>query len=264
MAILQSKLQSRLVSGIKKFQNILDKAKVKDINESDTVVIVADILSELFGYDKYLDITSEYAIKKTYCDLALRVDGKIRFLLEVKAIGIDLKDDYIKQVVDYGANAGIDWVILTNGCIWKVYKISFKKPIDKELVYEFDLLKLNPKKQIDLEMLYYICKESSGKVKSALDEYYLQKQILSRFFISQIILTENIIDNIRRSIKKVAPEAKVTNEEIKEILLSEVLKREVLEGDKVEEAKRRISKSLRASAKKETEKDDKDGIIKNE
>jgi predicted type IV restriction endonuclease len=264
LAILQSKFQARLVTGIKKFQNVLNIAKAKDINESDTVVIVTDILSELFGYDKYVDITSEYAIKKTYCDLALKIDGKIRILLEVKAIGIDLKDEYIKQAIDYGANVGVDWTILTNGCIWKVFKITYAKPIDKELVYEFDILKLNSKKQNDLDMLYYVCKESTGKVKSALDDYYLQKQILSRFFIGQVILTETVIDVIRRSIKKISPEAKVTNEEIKEILLSEVLKREVLEGDKVEEAKRRISKSLKASAKKETEKANKDKPIINE
>jgi hypothetical protein len=254
----------RIIAGIKKFQNVLNIAKAKDINESDTVVIVTDILSELFGYNKYSEVTSEYAIKKTYCDLALKVDGKIRFLIEVKAIGLDLKDDYIRQAIDYGANAGIDWVILTNGCIWRVYKITYAKPIDKELVYEFDILKINSKKQNDLDMVYYVCKESIGKVKSPLDDYYLQKQILSRFFIGQVILTETVIDVIRKSIKRISPEAKVTNEEIKEILLSEVLKREVLEGDKVEEAKRRISRSLKASAKKEAEKANKDESIKNE
>ncbi len=258
MTILQPKVQTRLVAGIKKFQNVLNIAKAKDINESDTVVIVADILSELFGYDKYVDITSEYAIKKTFCDLAINLDGKIRLLLEVKAIGIDMKSDQIKQAIDYGANVGVDWTILTNGCIWKVFKITYAKPIDKELVYEFDILKINSKKQNDLDMLYYVCKESTTKVKSALDDYYLQKQILSRFFIAQVILTETVIDTIRKSIKRISPDAKVTNEEIKEILLSEVLKREVLDGDKVEEAKKRISKSLKAIAKKETEKVDKE------
>ena len=258
MAIMISKLQTRLVKGIKKFQNILKIAKAKDINESDTIVIVIDMLSELFGYDKFLDVTSEYEIKKTYCDLALKIGGQTRFLIEVKAIGLDLKDDHIRQVINYGANTGIDWVILTNSCVWKVYKITYAKPINKEQVYEFDILKINAKKQNDLEMLYYVCKESIWKGKSALENYYLQKQILGRFFIGQVIITEPVINAIRKSIKKIAPEIKVTNEGIKEILLSEVLKREVLEGDKVEEAKKRISRGLKASTKKDTEKADKE------
>ncbi|NLZ52462.1 MAG: restriction endonuclease subunit R [Thermoanaerobacteraceae bacterium] len=248
MAVIPKKVQSRFVAGIKKFQPILNAAKTKDINESDTVVIITDMLSELFGFDKYSEITSEYAIKKTFCDLAIKVDGKLRFLIEAKAIGLDLKDEYIKQAIDYGANSGIDWVILSNGCMWRVYKISFAKPIDKEMVYEIDFLKLNYKKQADLDMLYCISKEGLGK--SILEEYHIQKQALSRFFIGQIILTDYVIDSIRKILKKVSPDVKVSNSEIKSVLLNEVLKREVLEGEKVEDAKKKINKLLKPTAKK--------------
>ena len=94
MASIPTKVQTRLFTGIKKFQNVLKQAKIKDINESDTVTIIMDMLAEVFGYDKYSEITSEYAIKKTYCDLAIKIDGKLRFLIEVKAIGLDLKTDH--------------------------------------------------------------------------------------------------------------------------------------------------------------------------
>jgi len=250
MAVIPNKVQSRLVAGIKKFQPILNAAKAKDINESDTVVIITDILNELFGFDKYSEITSEYAIKKTYCDLAIKVDGKLRFLIEAKAIGLELKDDYIRQAIDYGANAGVDWVILTNGHIWKVYKISFAKPIEKEMVYEIDLLNLSYKKQSDLDMLYCISKEGLGK--SVLEEYHLQKQALSRFFIGQIVLTDVVIDSIKKTLKKISPDAKISNDEIKVVLLNEVLKREVLEGEKVDEAKRKILRALKPVVKKAT------------
>lgn len=252
MATIPTKVQVRLVTGIKKFQPILNAAKTKDINESDTVVIITDMLTELFGFDKYSEITSEYAIKKTYCDLAIKVNGKLRFLIEAKAIGLDLKDDYIRQAIDYGANEGVDWVMLSNGCIWRVYKISFAKPIEKELVYEIDFLKLNHKKQTDLDMLYCISKEGLGK--SVLEEYHLQKQALSRFFIGQIVLTDGVIDSIKKALKKVSPDAKIANEEIKTVLLNEVLKREVLEGEKVEEAKKKVNKIFKPVVKKTIEK----------
>lgn len=163
MANLPAKVQLRLVTGIKKFQNVLKNAKTKDINESDTVTIIMDMLAEIFGYDKYSEITSEYSIKKTYCDLAIKIDNKLRFLIEVKSIGLNLKDDHIKQVTDYGANQGVDWIILTNGVNWKVFKIIFSKPLMNELVYEFDFMGLNPKKASDIELLYYVSKESLGK-----------------------------------------------------------------------------------------------------
>ena len=248
MATVPAKVETRLITGLKKFQSILNTAKTKDINESDTVVIVTDILSELFGFDKYSEITSEYAIKKTFCDLAIKMDNKIRFLIEVKAIGLTLKEEHVKQAVDYGANAGVDWVILTNGHIWKVYKIIFGKPIENDLVYEFDIFNISVKRPDDLELLYYVSKESLGK--SILEDYHLQKQALSKYMIGQIILTEPVLETIRKTIKKISPEIRITNDDIF-LVMSDVLKREVLEGDKVEEAKKKIIKAFKVTTKKE-------------
>ena len=133
-----SRVLSRLVSGLKKFQPILENAKTRDVNESDTVTILVDILQDVFGYDKYTDITSEHAIRGTFVDLAIKHDGKLILLIEVKAVNTDLKEAFVKQAVDYATNQGVDWVILTNGIIWKVFKILFTKPIEHELLYEFN------------------------------------------------------------------------------------------------------------------------------
>lgn len=253
MAVLPTKVQQRLVAGIKKFQPILNGAKIKDVNESDTVVIITDILCEVFGYDKYSEITSEFAIKKTFCDLAIKIDGKIRLIIEAKAIGYDLKDDHIRQAVNYGANSGVDWVILSNGYQWKVYRINFTKPIDKDLLYEFDLLNINPKKQSDVELLYYVSKEAIGK--SVLEDFHSQKQLLSKFFIGQILLNDTVLDTIRRILKRISPDAKITNDGIKDVLVTEVLKREILEGEKVDEAKKKINKFFKTLAKKNATKE---------
>lgn len=247
MATIPTKVQARLVSGLKKFQSIVSAARTKDINESDTVVIITDMLSDLFGYDKYSEITSEQAVKKTFCDLAIKIDGKVRFIIEVKAAGLDLKEDHIRQAVDYGANAGVDWVILTNASSWKVFKIIFGKPVSNELVYEFDFTQLNVKKESDLELLYYVCKESLGK--SVLADFHLQKQTFSKFFVGQLILSDPIIDSIRKVMKRLYPDVKVCNEDIWALVNNDVLKREVIEGEKAEEAKKKISKAFKSLAK---------------
>lgn len=254
MATIPSKVQSRLISGLKKFQTIVNTAKSKDINESDTVVIITDMLSELFGYDKYTEITSEQAIKKTFCDLAIKIDGKVRFIIEVKAAGLDLKDDHIRQAVDYGSNSGVDWVILTNSVSWKIFKIIFSKPVAHEIVYEFELTKLSPKKESDIELLYYVCKESLGK--SVLEDFHVQKQLFNKFFVGQLILSEPVVDSIRKTLKKVSPEIRVSNKDIIELVENEILKREVIEGEKVDEARKKISKAFKALERAATSKPD--------
>lgn len=251
MITIPAKAKDRLIAGIKKFQPVVNMAYDKDINESDTVTIVSDILSDVFGYDKYTEITSEYAIKKTFCDLAVKIDGKPRLLLEVKAAGLDLKEQHIRQAVDYGSNAGLEWVILTNGVKWKVYTIIFAKPVNAELVYEFDFRDLSPKKQHDLEMLFYLSRESVCKDnKSALNEYYMQQQIVNRFTIGQIILSDTVLDAVRKNLRKMSSDVKVSNEEIKKIIVEEMLKREILDDEKASDAKKRVTKALAAPVSK--------------
>lgn len=255
MISIPIKVKDRLVTGVKRFQTVLAKAKDKDINESDTVTILMDVLSDVFGYDKYTEITSEFSIKHTFCDLAIKMDNDVRLLIEVKAIGIDLKEQQIKQTVDYGSNAGIDWVILTNGIVWKVYKIVFAKPINTELVFELDLIKTNTKRQADLELLYYLTREAMAKSsKISLEDYHIQKQLVNRFTIGQLLLTDPVIDVLRRQLKRMSSDIKVSNEEIGQILVEEVIKREVLDGEKAIDAKKKILKAMKAQAKTETTK----------
>lgn len=238
---IPTKIFERISSGVKKFQPILTSAKTRDVNESDTVVIITDLLSEVFGYDKYSEITTEHVIKKTFCDLAIKIDGKVKLLIEIKAIGLELKDDYIRQAIDYGANSGIEWVILTNGMNWQIYRITFSKPIDKEMVYEINFSNINPKIENHIEPIYYLCKEALGK--SLLDEYHSQKQALSKYYIGQMILTETVLDVIKRELKRLTPGVKIENDEIEEVLRSDIIKRDVLEGDKAVDAKKKIQKA---------------------
>ena len=94
MPQVPNKVATRLSAAIKRFQLVIASAKSRDAHESDTVIIVTDMLSEVFGYDKYSEITSECSIRGTWCDLAIKIDGTIEYLIEVKAIGLDLKDSY--------------------------------------------------------------------------------------------------------------------------------------------------------------------------
>jgi len=62
------------------------------------------MLADVFGFDKYSEITSEYVIRGTFVDLANKLDGMLQVLIEVKAIGLELKVSFVKQAVDYAAN----------------------------------------------------------------------------------------------------------------------------------------------------------------
>lgn len=241
MANVPKKVAVRLAQGIKRFQPIFKKARDRDVNESDTVTIITDFISDVLGYDKYNDITSELNVSGAYCDLALKVNGKICLLMEIKAVGTDLKDNHLRQAVNYAANHGADWVALTNGITWKIYRLQFKKPIGKELVLSFDLLELNHRLNDHLECLYLLTYE--GRSKSALKEYHEQRQAMSRYSIGVILQSDVILSNVRKELKKLSPNVKFELPEIKAVIIEEVLKRDVLEGEKAEKARKKIIKA---------------------
>jgi hypothetical protein len=241
MAAVPKKVAERLVAGIKRYQPILSAAKARDVGEADTVTIIKDMLADVFGYDKYSDVTSEHSIRGTFCDLVIRIDGQLQTLIEVKAIGLDLKDHHVKQAIDYAANQGVDWVLLTNGVTWRIYHLIFAKPIDQELVLEIHFCNLNPRAENDLELLYLWCKE--GWQRSVLSEYHTQRQALSRFFVGAMLQTDAVLDVIRRELRRLSPDVRIDSAQIKDVLVNEVIKREVMEGDKAVEARKKITKS---------------------
>lgn len=252
MASIPSKVANRIVAGLKTFQPVVSSAKARDVNESDTVIIITDMLSEIFGYDKYSDITSEHIIRSTYCDLAVKLDGAIQALIEVKAVGLDLKEQYVKQAIDYASDQGVDWVVLTNGSLWRIYNVIFEKPVNMELVTEIDFCALNPKNDRDVELLYLLSKE--GWVKSALGDYHTQRQALSRFYIGATVVSEPIVTAIRRQLRQLSPDVRIDVEQIRAVLSQEVIKREVMEGEKADAARKKIARISSSSVRAKTAK----------
>lgn len=241
MADVPARVSERIKSGLRKIRPVLISAKERDVNESDTALIVASVLSELLGYDRFMEITSEYAIRSTFCDLAIKIDGKPRLLIEVKAVGLDLKDNHVRQAVDYGANQGIDWVVLTNGIVWRAYRILFKKPIDHELVFEVNLADADLRSGVAVDRLYLLSRE--GISKKALATFHEEKQATSRFMLAAIIQSEPVLDVMRREIRRVSGGVRVESVELCEILRSEVLKRDVIEGDAASQCTDRVRRA---------------------
>ncbi len=219
---IPKKVSDRLAREVSAFQRVLQGARDRDVNETDTVTIIKDVLAHVFGFDKYTELTSEQCIRGTFCDLAVRVNGKIQSFIEVKAVGMDLKDNHIRQAVNYGASEGIPWVVLTNGIIWEIYRIKFEQPVTHELACTFDLLAMNPRSQEEQCRLFLLCCE--GLNKAAIDEFYERQQSINRFVIGAVLQTKSVLDAIRREMKHLAPGNKVSNEEIEKILLAEVIR----------------------------------------
>ena len=237
---VHKKASERISKNLSKYKKVLKKAHDKDVNESDTVSIIVDMLEDIFGYDKYDEVTSEYAIKNTFCDLAIVLNDKLKFLIEVKAIGIDLKDNHLNQALAYGAKEGLKYIILTNGMTWEVYRIDTRPKLDAKLLFNLDFEDISLRQKDTLENLFVICKESQSH--NAIDELNEKINSINKHTISAALTEDKVINATRLQINKMSKNVKTTNEDVLEIILNDIIKRDIMDDEEYKKAKTKLKR----------------------
>lgn len=86
-----------IIKPLKKYLPHLLKAQEDNLNEADTLQRIVKVFEEVFGYDVLTEVTREKQIRDKYVDLAIKIDGVTKLLVEVKAAGITLRDRHIDQ-----------------------------------------------------------------------------------------------------------------------------------------------------------------------
>lgn len=170
------------------------------------------------------------------------MEGKIKFLIEVKAAGVGLNETHLRQIVNYGANQGIEWIVLTNAVEWRVYKITFGQPISHEEVTRFHLPDISPKREEDLQKLFLLARE--GLTADAISSFHQQVQQFNRYTVAQIITSDTITTSIRKELRRIFPDLKIEVSQIQSLIINEVIKRDTLEDEQVKEAQQRIKKAI--------------------
>jgi predicted type IV restriction endonuclease len=183
---------------LKKFLPHLLAARDENLNESGTVQRLVKLFEDVLGYDPMSEITRELEIKEKYVDMALKLDGRVRLLLEAKAAGMALRDRHIEQAERYAAEGNIPWVILTNGLHWILYHLTFDEGIEYERVFSADLAN-DPFDQA-AEHLALLHKKAVQKGEH--EKFWEKRSALSPESISKALFTEGALRLIRREIRR--------------------------------------------------------------
>lgn len=183
---------------LKKYVSIFQQAQEQNINEAETSLRIGKFLEDVLGYDVFQDITKEHSIKNKYVDYALKINGKVAFFIEIKQAGIELKERHIEQASNYAANAGVEWILLTNGIGWQLYHLTFDEGIQSDLIWSADILIDNIQDTSDKISLLHKKSISKGD----LEDYYSKIVTLSPRSIMQSIFHETTLQTIRRQLRK--------------------------------------------------------------
>jgi hypothetical protein len=84
--------------------------------------------------------------------------------------------------------------------------------------------------------------------------YHQHISVLNKFTVAQVIVGEQVVGTIRREMRRHFPDLKIEPESIVDLLNNEILKREVLDGDKVKDAQQRLRRAANRNAKAQQKK----------
>lgn len=189
----------KMLTALKDYKKKYLSKTLTDLDESGTRIMINNFLTSILGYQELEEIKTEYMIKGTYADYIVQVGGKRHFLVEVKAFSIDLSDKHLRQAINYGANEGIEWAILTNGRQFQVYKILFEKPISEKLIYEIDFTAEDFNVKDALEQLMYLHRDAV--VKKSLADLWSRDSALDPLNIAGLLFSPQVVAFLKKELK---------------------------------------------------------------
>ena len=154
---------NHLKTNINNYKKRYLKKEFFQLDESATRIMINSFLTDILGYTELEDIKTEYRIRYEYADYVIQLKRKKHFVIEAKSIEIDINDKHLRQSLSYAANEGIEWILLTNGRQFQLYRVNFGKPISTTLIYKIDLLDKEDIKKAHAQ-IWYLTKSSVEKV----------------------------------------------------------------------------------------------------
>jgi len=230
MAKIPHKIQERIKAALRRFKPLLKAARERDAGRADTATLALDLLSELFGYDRYTEISSELDNKESVFDFSIQTEGQPRMLVRVSPIGMAPDDRYLLATAQYAQMNGVDWIILTNGIGWQVHHVEDvgANAPETPVVLAFDLLQMQPGREAHLGTIHLLTRE--GHEKAGLSHFKLRLEMTNRHYLGAMVLSDAVVASVRRELRKLNPDLRVTPAELRENLAKGVLRPDIVQS----------------------------------
>lgn len=239
--MLTTSKKTKLLHAVKGYNKKYLHGKMTELDESGTRLMINSFLTDVLGFIPIEEVKTEYMIRGTYADYVIQTKAVRQFLVEVKALSFALSDKHLRQAINYGANEGIEWALLTNGKCFEFYKILFNKPIESRKVFSLDLSDTTQLKHC-VEVLQYIHKDSIAN--KGLTLLWNKTCALDPLNVAGLLFATPVTNFIKRTLKNKF-KSKFSDEEIQASINRIILEPIPLENIKQAKA----SKSKRKNAK---------------
>jgi len=195
-------MEKELKKKLSNYAQIFKGAQETSKKEADIVMYIVEFLKEVLKYDVFREISKEFQIKDKYCDIAIKIDGNVAMLIEVKQPGLKLTDKHIQQAENYAMRSGTQWAILTNGCEWRLYHLQLTdEGIESSVAFKTDLLNSfneNPEEVISKFLLLH----RKNFIKGSLDKYWEKVNLLTPQSLLKAVFTDSVLRTVARELNR--------------------------------------------------------------
>jgi hypothetical protein len=191
--------RQKLLESLKSYKRRYLTKKNEKLDESATRIMINSFLSEVLGFEELEEIRTEYCIRGSYADYVIQSNRKKHLIVEVKAISLNLTEQHLRQASGYGANEGIDWILLTNGREFQFYRLIFEKPVRLKKVFHIDLSDLDDlKRSVDSIGLF----TKKGIEKGCLEDYWNRFKALDKESLSKHLYKIEVVRFLKKCLKQ--------------------------------------------------------------
>ena len=219
---------AKIKKGFRPFHNRLTQIAAQETSSEEEVRRwCIDVLRHVLGYEDG-ELDTEMRALNQRIDIALKQDNKVFMVIECKNIRSKLPNNVRDQAVMYAVNKSADWAVITNGQIWKLYRVFPVKGADPRTVEVFDLALLDEDgvSDDDVEMFYLLTRRAVFGGDA--ERMYHRTACLSNRRVLEAITTPRAIAAIRRSLmeaykldagEKIALADETVTERVREMFL---------------------------------------------
>jgi len=192
--------KDRIRSALRRYAKPLNDLIARDANEGDTRLFVTDLLCDVFGYDKYENLTTEFQVRGEFADFGIRIDKQLVAFIEVKRATTKLGAKHLRQVEMYAVNEGVPWLLLTNGGEWRVYHLTPGMPVTIDLAFAVNLSDMSVPTATKIDHLFYLTKEAMKR--DLIENLWRQQAATAPAQLLKALNAPAVVAEIRREIRK--------------------------------------------------------------
>ncbi len=222
MLIFNEQIRGRITDGIRKYSRIVAQARQRGMNDRDTSDIIKAMLGDMLGYDPFFDVTTEISVRGR-ADHAVLLEGKLEFLVVVKAIGIAPNAAHLVRLTGIHTPPYAEWVVLTNADTWACYRLGVGNDRHAELVFR---AALGDPKTIEEQATLFFLLSKEGVEQDALSRYWERTRVLNPGRLTAMLLSDEVLGLLKRELMRTA-NFRTDQQTIMDLLLREVIRPDV-------------------------------------